>query len=331
MASFRHSVFSRLFTAFAVFVVVFALGGVGVSWAQGLAIDLQPAATDSAQRIHDFHNLLLYIITAIAFFVLLLLVVVVLRFNAKANPVPSKTTHNVLLEIVWTIIPVVILIIIAVPSFQLLYKNERIENPEMTLKVTGFQWYWGYEYPDHGDIAFTSYMIPSDKVDGTKGQKRLLSTDNKVVLPVGVNIQVLVTAAVNDVIHSWAMPAFGIKTDAVPGRINHTWFRINKPGVYYGQCSELCGKDHSFMPIEVWAVEKPVFEEWAAMAKEDADKAQEWLQANHNPAVKLALHEPIMSAPVGEAASSPEQPVSDQPAEQSSEQAPAEQPDGSSE
>ncbi len=321
MVLLRHSVIRRLFTVLAVFCLVFALGGAGVSWAQGMAIDLQPAATDSAQRIHDFHNLLLYIITGIVAFVLLLLVVVIFRFNAKANPVPSKTTHNVMLEIIWTIVPVVILIIIAVPSFQLLYKNERIEKPEMTLKVTGFQWYWGYEYPDQGDIAFTSYMVPGDKIDSSVGQKRLLSTDNKVVLPVGVTIQVLVTAAVNDVIHSWAMPAFGIKTDAVPGRINHTWFRINKPGVYYGQCSELCGKDHSYMPIEVWAVEKPVFEEWAALAKVDADKAQEWIQANHNPAHKGVVSEPIMSFPV------PEQPVSDQPAEQPT----LEQPDGSSE
>ncbi len=319
----RHSLVRRLCAAFAVFSLAYLLGGVGDCWAKGMAIDLQPAATDSAQRIHDFHNMLLYIITGIVAFVLLLLIIVILRFNAKANPVPSKTTHNVLLEIVWTIIPVVILIIIAVPSFQLLYKNERIENPEMTLKVTGFQWYWGYEYPDQGDIAFTSYMVPNDKIDPSKGQKRLLSTDNKVILPVGVTIQVLVTAAVNDVIHSWAMPAFGIKTDAVPGRINHTWFRINKPGVYYGQCSELCGKDHSFMPIEVWAVEKSVFEEWAAMAKTDADKAQEWIQTNHNPAGKNIAAEPIMSAPVSESpapapeAQGPAQPpVSDQPVEQ---------------
>lgn len=284
MVTFKPYAYFRLLVVFAVCLAVSVLFGAGVSWAQGMKIGLQPPATDSAERIYDFHNMLLYIISGIVAFVLLLLLFVVVRFNAKANPVPSKTTHNVLLEIVWTIIPVVILIIIAVPSFKLLFKNETIPKPEMTLKVTGHQWYWDYEYPDQGDIAFSSYMIPSDKIDHSKGQKRLLSTDNKVVLPVGVTVQVLVTASVNDVIHSWAVPAFGIKTDAVPGRMNHTWFRIERPGVFYGQCSELCGKDHSFMPIEVWAVEKPVFDEWAARSKEDADKAQEWLQAEHSPA-----------------------------------------------
>lgn len=262
--------------------------GAGAGLAQTLDIGLQPPVTDSAQRINDFHDLLLYIITGIVLFVTVLLVIVMLRFNARANKDPSKTTHNVLLEIVWTIVPVVILIVIAVPSFQLLYKNERVENPEMTLKITGAQWYWIYDYPDHGEINFQSYMIPSGEVDPAKGQKRLLSTDNKLVLPVGVTVQALVTAGAEDVIHAWAMPRFGVKVDAVPGRINHTWFRINKAGVYYGQCSELCGKDHSFMPIEVWAVEKPVFEEWAAMAKEDVEKAQQWIQTNHNPAVTSA-------------------------------------------
>ncbi len=286
----------------------------GPAMAETFGIGLPVSATDSAQRINDFHDMLLVIITGIVIFVLALLLYVIARFNAKANSVPSKTTHNVMLEIVWTIIPVVILIIIAVPSFQLLYKNERIENPEMTLKITGAQWYWIYDYPDHGDINFTSYMIPNDKIDTAKGEKRLLSTDNKVVLPVGVTIQALVTSGPTDVIHSWAMPRFGIKTDAVPGRINHTWFRINKPGAYYGQCSELCGKDHSYMPIEVWAVEKPVFEEWAAMAKEDADKAQAWIQANHNPAAKVA-GVAVPPAPASEVAepSVPEEPAGAEP------------------
>lgn len=275
----------------------------GDALADLLKVDLQQPVTDSAQRIQDFHNLLLYIITGIVAFVMALLLIVIVRFNRKANPVPSKTTHNVMLEIIWTIVPVVILIVIAVPSFQLLYKNERIENPEMTIKVTGAQWYWIYDYPDHSDISFTSYMIASDKINAAKGEKRLLSTDNKVVLPVGVTIQALVTAGPTDVIHSWAMPRFGVKIDAVPGRINHTWFRVNKPGVYYGQCSELCGKDHSFMPIEVWAVEQPVFDEWAAMAKDDVDKAQEWLQANHNPAVRVvAASVPAAAEPAAQPA-----------------------------
>jgi cytochrome c oxidase subunit 2 len=205
--------------AFALFAMT------GPAAAETFGIGLPVSATDSAQRIHEFHDMLLVIITGIVIFVLALLLYVIARFNAKANPVPSKTTHNVMLEIVWTIIPVVILIIIAVPSFQLLYKNERIENPEMTIKITGAQWYWIYDYPDHGDINFTSYMIPNNKIDQVKGEKRLLSTDNKVVLPVGVTIQALVTSGPTDVIHSWAMPRFGIKTDAVPGR-NH------KPGPF---------------------------------------------------------------------------------------------------
>lgn len=226
-------------------------------------LNLQPAVTSSAQRIHDFHDMLLVIITGIVIFVFVLLAFVVLRFNAKANPTPSKTTHHVLLEIIWTVVPVVILIIIAVPSFKILYQNDKIAEPEMTLKVTGYQWYWGYEYPDHGGITFNSYMVP--EADLKEGQKRLLSTDNVVVLPIETNIAVLVTA--NDVIHSWAVPAFGVKIDAVPMRTNETWFRIEKPGVYYGQCSEICGKDHAYMPIEIHAVTKEEFAAWIEKAK----------------------------------------------------------------
>lgn len=224
------------------------------------AMGLQTPASSSAERIYEFHNMLLWIITAITLFVLALLVYVVVRFNKKANPVPSKTTHNLPLEIVWTVIPVVILIIIAVPSFKLLYYTDRVENPDMTIKVTGYQWYWGYEYPDHGGINFMSYMIPDSEIDPAQGQVRLLSTDAPVVLPVGKNIQVNITAA--DVLHSWAVPALGVKMDSVPGRLNSTWFRINRPGVYFGQCSELCGKDHAYMPIEIHAVSEEEFHEW---------------------------------------------------------------------
>lgn len=256
--TFLAAVFSvALFTAFP------SLANEPVNYGLGL----QPAATTSAERIHDFHNLLLYIITGITLFVFVLLVFVVLRFNRFANKTPSKTTHNVLLEIVWTIIPVVILIVIAVPSFKTLYKNDRIEEPDMVLKVRGNQWYWDYEYPDHGGIAFTSYMVAEE--DLKEGQKRLLSTDNVVVLPIETNISVLVTAGEADVIHSWAVPAFGVKIDAIPLRTNETWFRITKPGVYYGQCSEICGKDHAFMPIEIHAVTKEEFEAWVEKAKEE--------------------------------------------------------------
>lgn len=234
---------------------------------QDWQINLMPPASPSAQHIYDFHDMMLIIITAITLVVLALLIWVVIRYNAKANPKPEQFTHNVVLEVVWTVIPVVILIIIAIPSFKMLYYTDRIENPEMTLKVIGRQWYWDYEYPDHEGIAFSSYMIPDDKINKEKGEQRLLSTDTKVVLPIDTNIQILVTAG--DVIHSWAVPSLGLKTDAIPGRLNETWVRINKPGIYYGQCSELCGKDHAYMPIEIHAVTKEEFQQWLVTAKEE--------------------------------------------------------------
>lgn len=232
-----------------------------VNWGLGL----QPAATSSAERIYDFHNLLMVVITGITLFVTVLLVYVVIRYNRHVNKTPSNVTHNVLLEIVWTAVPIIVLIIIAIPSFKVLYQNDRIAEPEMTLKITGYQWYWGYEYPDQDGIAFDARMVATE--DLSPDQKRLLSTDNVVVLPVDTDIAILVTS--NDVIHAWAIPAFGVKIDTVPGRTNETWFRIEKAGVYYGQCSELCGKDHSFMPIEVHAVSKEEFKAWVLRAKEE--------------------------------------------------------------
>lgn len=230
-------------------------------------LGFQEAATPMAKRMNEFHDMLLWIIFAIAIFVLLLLVWVVIRYNSKVNPEPSQFTHNVLIEILWTVIPVAILVVIAIPSFQILYYTDRIEEPDMTLKVTGVQWSWNYEYPDYGELAFSALPVPENEIDGAKGQIRLLSTDNVVVLPIDTNIQILVTAA--DVIHAWTIPAFGVKIDAVPGRLNETWVRIEKPGVYYGQCSEICGKDHAFMPIEVRAVTKEEFEQWLEKAKEE--------------------------------------------------------------
>ena len=230
-------------------------------------LNLQEAATPMAKRMGDFHDMLLWIIAAIALFVLVLLVWVVIRYNSKVNPEPSQFTHNVLIEVLWTVIPVAILVVIAIPSFQLLYYQDRIEEPDMTLKVTGRQWYWDYEYPDHEGIAFSSYALAEDEIDPAKNQIRLLSTDNVVVLPVDTNIQILMTGG--DVIHSWTVPAFGVKIDAIPGRLNETWVRIEKPGTYYGQCSEICGKDHAFMPIEVRAVTKEEFEQWLVTAKEE--------------------------------------------------------------
>lgn len=228
-------------------------------------VDLQQAATPSMGHLRDFHEMTLWIITGIVIFVTALLAFVMVRFNERANPTPSKTTHHVMLEVLWTIVPVLILIVIVVPSMKLLYYTDRTEKPEMTLKVTGYQWYWGYEYPDQGGIAFQSNMVPEK--DLKEGQVRLLSTDNPVVIPVDTNIQVMTTAA--DVIHSFAVPAFGVKKDAVPGRANETWIRVTKPGVYYGQCSEICGTGHAFMPIEIKAVTKDEFTAWVAAKKKE--------------------------------------------------------------
>lgn len=235
-------------------------------------MNMQEAASPVAEQLHHFHNFILMpIITAIVVFVLGLLIYVVIRFNAKANPVPSKTTHNVPLEIIWTVIPVLILIIIVVPSFKLLYFSDRTHTPDMTLKVTGYQWYWGYEFPDNGDVNFLSYLVPEKDLDASKGQKRLLSTDHPVLLPVDTNIQILVTAA--DVIHAFTVPALGFKVDAIPGHTNETWVRITKPGVYFGQCSELCGKDHAYMPIEIHAVSKEEFDAWIANGGANVEQA----------------------------------------------------------
>lgn len=226
-------------------------------------LGLQEAATPVKHAMDSFHNLLTVIIIAIVVFVAALLALCIIRFNAKKNPVPSKTSHHTVLEVAWTVIPVIILIVVAVPSFKLLYQAERTPEAEMTIKVTGRQWYWDYEYPDHGNIAFSSYMIQDS--DLKPGQRRLLEVDNRVVLPVDTTVRVLVTGG--DVIHSWAVPAFGVKKDAVPGRANETWVRIEKEGTYYGQCSEICGVNHAFMPIAVEAVSKEKFAEWVAKAK----------------------------------------------------------------
>lgn len=250
------------FLSFA-FLAVLALTLIpDLAWADAAdwQLGFQKAATPVARELHDFHNFLLYIISGVVLFVFSLLFYIIIRFNARSNPVPSNTTHNVGLEILWTVVPVLILIIIAIPSFSLLYYMDRTKNPEMTLKVTGYQWYWGYEYPDHGGISFTANMIKDEDIDSSKQQIRLLSADNPLVLPVDTDIQILVTAA--DVLHSFAVPSFGIKLDAVPGRTNETWTRIEEPGVYYGQCSELCGTGHAFMPIEVHAVSKEDFAKW---------------------------------------------------------------------
>ena len=219
---------------------------------------LQEAATPVMENITSFHNLLLVIITVITLFVLALLVIVVVKFNAKANPVPSRTTHNTLIEVAWTLIPVLILVAIAVPSFRLLFQQLDIPKADLTVKVTGKQWYWSYAYPDNGKFEFDSLMV-ADK------QPRLLGVDNEMVVPVNKVVRVQTTGA--DVIHAFAVPSFGIKIDSIPGRLNETWFKATKVGMYYGQCSELCGKDHAFMPIAVRVVTDQEFASWVEAAK----------------------------------------------------------------
>jgi cytochrome c oxidase subunit 2 len=221
-------------------------------------ITLQEAATPVMENIISFHTLLVWIITIITLFVLALLVIVVVKFNAKANPVPSKTTHNTLIEVAWTLIPVLILVAIAVPSFRLLFQQLDIPKADLTVKVTGKQWYWSYAYPDNGKFEFDSLMA-ADK------QPRLLGVDNEMVVPVNKVIRVQTTGA--DVIHAFAVPSFGIKIDSIPGRLNETWFKATKVGMYYGQCSELCGKDHAFMPIAVRVVNDQEFAAWVEAAK----------------------------------------------------------------
>ena len=225
-------------------------------WGLGLVEPVTP----SAQMIYDFHNWLLLMCVVISAIVLGLIIYIGIRFNKKANPVPSKTSHNVLLEVVWTVIPVLILVAIAFPSYRVLYFTDKVADPEMTLKITGNQWFWSYEYSDY-DIEFDSLPLSEDEIaEMYPGGHRLLETDTRVVLPVDTDIQLLMTS--NDVLHNWAMPAFAIKMDTVPGRINETWIRIEKEGVFYGQCSELCGINHYFMPIVVEAVSKEEFDRW---------------------------------------------------------------------
>ena len=219
---------------------------------------LQEAATPVMEDIISFHNLLLVLITLITLFVLALLVIVAVKFNAKANPVPSRTTHNTLIEVAWTLIPVLILVAIAVPSFRLLFKQLDLPKADLTVKATGKQWYWSYSYPDNGKFEFDSLMA-QDK------QPRLLGVDNEMVVPVNKVIRVQTTGA--DVIHAFAVPSFGIKIDSIPGRLNETWFKATKVGMYYGQCSELCGKDHAFMPIAVRVVTDQEFASWVEAAK----------------------------------------------------------------
>lgn len=237
-----------------------ALAGLGQPspWQLGL----QQSGTEIMERITSFHDLLLTIITVITLFVLVLLVLVIVRFNARTNPVPSKTTHNTLLEVAWTLVPVMILVAIAVPSFKLLFFQTVLPPGDITVKAIGKQWYWSYNYPD-SKFEFDSLML--QEKDRKPDQPRLLAVDNEMVVPVNKVIRVQVIGS--DVIHAFAVPSFGVKIDAIPGRLNETWFKATKEGMYYGQCSELCGKDHAYMPIAVRVVSDKDYAAWIDAAK----------------------------------------------------------------
>ena len=252
------------------FVVTAVVGGAGAAWAttadtgqpKPWQLGLQPGATPVMDDIIWFHDFLLWLIAAITLFVLALLVIVMVRFNARANPVPSRTTHNTAIEVIWTVVPVLILVTIAVPSFRLLFYQLNVPKADVTVKATGKQWFWSYSYPDQ-KFEFDSLLV--QEKDLKPGQPRLLSVDNEMVVPVNKVVKVLTTGA--DVIHSWAMPSFGVKIDAIPGRINETWFKAEREGTYYGQCSELCGRDHAYMPIVVHVVSEKDYAAWLDQAK----------------------------------------------------------------
>lgn len=255
----------KLIGVFSLFAALIA--GCGVAWAafghpEPWQLGLQQAATPVMADIVWFHDFLVWLTAGIALFVLVLLVYVCVRFNARSNPVPSRTTHNTLIEVLWTVIPVLILVSIAVPSFRLLFLQLDVPPADVTIKATGKQWFWSYEYPD-AKIAFDSVMV--QQKDLKPGQPRLLTVDNQVVVPVNKVVRVQTTGA--DVIHSFAVPSFGIKIDAIPGRLNETWFKAEREGVYYGQCSELCGRDHAFMPISVRVVSQQEYAAWLEQAK----------------------------------------------------------------
>ena len=247
------------FFVFFMFFISASSSFASVNWQMGFNESVTTVMNDIV-HLHD--RILLPIIVAISVFVLFLLLYSIFKFRASKNPIPSKTSHNTFIEVMWTVIPCLILIVIAVPSFRLLYKQDIIPKADVTIKAIGYQWYWGYEYPDQ-NIAFDANMIETKNLK--PNQPRLLETDNHVVVPVNKVVKVLITA--NDVLHAWAVPSFGVKRDAVPGRINETWFKAEKEGVYYGQCSELCGSRHAFMPITVRVVSDKQYNEWLKEAK----------------------------------------------------------------
>lgn len=235
----------------------------GAAEPEAWQLGMQPPATVVGERLSSFHDVLLIIIALITAFVLGLLAYAVVRFNHQRNPAPSRTTHNTVIEMLWTVVPVLILVSIAIPSFKLMYYMDRVPNPEMTIKVTGHQWYWSYEYPDQNGLSFDSNIIPDAELK--PGQKRLLDVDNPLVVPANTTIRIQVTAT--DVIHSWFMPSFGVQQYAIIGRLNESWMKIEREGTYYGQCNQICGVNHAFMPIKVVAVSRDAFPRWVEDAK----------------------------------------------------------------
>ncbi|AHB47961.1 cytochrome C oxidase subunit II [Hyphomicrobium nitrativorans NL23] len=257
-----------------------AMAQVGVGQPAPKQIGMQEAVTPIAREIHAFHDLTNLIIIAIAAFVIILLLYVMFRFSEKRNPTPSKTTHHTLLELAWTVLPILILVVIAIPSFKLLMNQYTYPKPDLTIKAIGNSWFWEHEYPDHGNITITTNMLGDEEIAEREQRgipsPRLLAVDNEIVVPVNKVVHVLVTA--NDVIHNWTVPSFGSKVDAVPGRVTSTWFKAEREGIYYGQCSELCGLNHAFMPIGVRVVTDDVFNQWVeALQARDRKRAREIL------------------------------------------------------
>ncbi len=261
----------RLFAALTFLMMApLVMPGGGTAMAQApkpWEMGMQAAFSPLKERVIDLHNMVLVIITLITIFVGVLLIWVMYRYNAAKNPVPSQTSHNTVIEVAWTVIPVLILVVMAIPSFRLIYYQDRTPDPDLTIKVTAHQWYWQYTYPDNGDISIESRYIRDE--DLKPGQLRLLDVDNEMVIPVGKNIRILTGST--DVIHSFFIPSLGVQRYAIPGRTIETWLSASKPGVYYGQCNQICGTDHSRMPIAVKAVSEEDYKTWVAHAKKTAD------------------------------------------------------------
>ncbi len=276
-----------ILSVFFIFISFELYGKQATDW----QLSFQNPATDLMGSVVGLHNIILIVMTLVTLFVLFLLFYVSFRFSAKRNPIPSTTTHNTVVEVLWTAIPIVILVVLAIPSFKLLYQQEKSENYDMTVKVIGHQWYWEYEYPDHGDFYFESYMVQEQDLE--EGDLRLLTVDNPLVIPANKNIQILITAG--DVLHSWAVPSMGLKTDAVPGRLNETWVNVKEPGIYRGQCSEICGSGHGFMPVVVKVLPEREFMAWANEAKNnyainediEIDKPEEEIVISQNNIIQL--------------------------------------------